>query len=191
MGDGRGQVARATGEEHTRGESRDATTHTDTTAGKAAAMKETACGPLGLQAVGYRARATGGRPEWRCVMATGGEGGQRVGLEGLQERVRAFNEARDWGRYHSPRNLAMALVVEAGELLELYLWSSDQGPQPPVESRRPKVADEAADVMICLLNLCDRAGVDLEQAVLAKLERNAEKYPVQTSRGRLEKSTEL
>ncbi len=112
-------------------------------------------------------------------------------LRDLQARVRAFNDERDWGRYHSPRNLAMALSVEAGELLELYLWSSDDGPQPPVASREPKVADEAADVLICLLNLCDRAGVDLTAATLAKLARNAEKYPVEQARGRLEKSTEL
>lgn len=109
----------------------------------------------------------------------------------LSARCRAFNDERDWSRYHSPRNLAMALTVEAAELLELYLWSSDDGPQPPVSSRDPKVAEEAADVMICLLNLCDQAGVDLAAAVQSKLAANAEKYPVATSRGRLEKSTEL
>ncbi|MCB9780737.1 MAG: nucleotide pyrophosphohydrolase [Alphaproteobacteria bacterium] len=112
-------------------------------------------------------------------------------LQHLKDRVRAFNDERDWGRYHSPRNLAMALSVEAGELLELYLWASDDGPQPPVGSREPKVAQEAADVLICLLNLCDRAGIDLAAAVDEKLARNAEKYPVEAARGRLEKSTEL
>lgn len=112
-------------------------------------------------------------------------------LSDLAARIRAFNAERDWGRYHSPRNLAMALSVEAGELLELYLWCSDDGPQPPVEARAPRVAEEAADVLICLLNLCDRAGIDLAAAVDAKLLRNAEKYPVQAARGRLEKSTEL
>ena len=112
-------------------------------------------------------------------------------LEELKSRVRAFNEARDWARYHSPRNLAMALSVEAAELLELYLWASDDGPQPPVASREPRVAEEAADVLICLLNLCDQAGVDLAAAVQAKLLRNEEKYPVELARGRLEKSTEL
>ena len=69
----------------------------------------------------------------------------------------------DWGRHHSPRNLAMALTVEAGELLEPPL-AADDGPQPPVASRSPRVADEAADVLICLLNFCDRAGVDLHAA---------------------------
>lgn len=109
----------------------------------------------------------------------------------LRAAVRAFNDERDWGRYHSPRNLAMALSVEAAELLELYLWSSDEGPQPPVASRRPRVEEEAADVLICLLNLCDRTGIDLAAAVQAKLARNAERYPVDQSRGRLEKSGEL
>ncbi len=109
----------------------------------------------------------------------------------IQEALKRFNEDRDWGRYHSPRNLAMALVVEASELMELFLWSSDQGPQPPVEGRAPKVADEAADVLICLLNLCRARGIDLARATQDKLERNAVRYPVERARGRLEKAEEL
>lgn len=109
----------------------------------------------------------------------------------LRARLRVFNAERDWARYHCPRNLAMALSVEAAELLQLYLWSSDDGPQPPVASRQPKVAEEAADVLICLLNLCERADIDLAAAVEAKLARNAEKYPVEAARGRLERSEEL
>lgn len=109
----------------------------------------------------------------------------------LRSLLRRFNADRDWGRYHSPRNLAMALNVEAGELLQLYLWSADDGPQPPVASRLPQVADEAADVAICLLNFCEQAGVDLAAAVEAKLAANAQKYPVEQARGRLERSEEL
>ena len=109
----------------------------------------------------------------------------------LQEAVLAFCEERDWARYHNPRNLAMALSVEVGELLELYLWSADDGPQPPVASRVPKVAEELADVAICLLNLSARAEVDLATAVRAKLAANAQKYPVELARGRLQKSSEL
>ena len=105
-------------------------------------------------------------------------------LDELTARVRAFADARDWGQYHSPRNLAMALSVEAAELLELYLWSADEGPQPLHPSREPKVAEEAADVLICLLNLCDRAGVDLGAAVLAKLAKAEEKYPADRVRGK-------
>lgn len=116
---------------------------------------------------------------------------ESTSIADLQRRVLDFCEERDWVRYHSPRNLAMALSVEVGELLELYLWSADDGPQPPVASRRPKVEAELADVAICLLNLSARAGVDLSAAVAAKLAVNAEKYPVELAHGRMLKSTEL
>lgn len=105
-------------------------------------------------------------------------------LDELTARVRRFAEERDWGQYHNPRNLAMALSVEANELLELYLWSADDGPQPLNPDRNPRVADEAADVLMCLLNFCDRAGVDLEAALASKLARAEEKYPVEKVRGK-------
>jgi NTP pyrophosphatase (non-canonical NTP hydrolase) len=104
-----------------------------------------------------------------------------VTLEELRARVRAFADERDWGRFHSPRNLAMALSVEAGELLELYLWTADDA--APTPERTALAADEAADVMICLLNFCDRAGIDLGQAVVSKLARAADKYPADRVRG--------
>lgn len=104
--------------------------------------------------------------------------------------LRAFNEAREWGQFHNPRNLAMALSVEAAELLELYLWCEDAGPQPALPERRTKVADEAADVLICLLNLCDQAGVDLETAFWEKLKKNEAKYPVERARGSMRKHDE-
>lgn len=109
----------------------------------------------------------------------------------IRARLRAFNAARDWRRYHSPRNLAMALSVEAGELLELYLWCEDAGPQPPVAAREARVAEEAADVLLSLLNFCEAAGIDLAAAADAKIARNGEKYPVERSAGRLEKWDEL
>jgi NTP pyrophosphatase (non-canonical NTP hydrolase) len=105
-------------------------------------------------------------------------------LAELAAEVRAFAEERDWGRFHSPRNLAMALSVEANELLELYLWCSDDGPQPLHPDREPRAADEAADVLMCLLNFCDRAGIDLATALEHKLERAREKYPVDRVKGR-------
>lgn len=120
-----------------------------------------------------------------------GWGDAHTPLGELRAAIRAFNAERDWGRYHSPRNLAMAVSVEANELLELFLWSADDGPQPPVASRAPQVAAEAADVLITLLNLCDRAGIDLAAAVEAKLAHNARRYPVDRARGRLEKADEL
>jgi dCTP diphosphatase len=112
-------------------------------------------------------------------------------LADLQARVRAFSDARDWGQFHSPRNLAMAVSVEASELLELYLWCADEGPQPHNPDREPRVADEAADVLICLLNLADRTGIDLASAVIDKLSRAEDKYPVDKSKGLALKYDEL
>lgn len=105
-------------------------------------------------------------------------------LPELTELTRTFAAERDWQQFHNPRNLAMALSVEANELLELYLWSKDEGPQPLNPDRNPRVADEAADVLLCLLNFCDRAGVDLEHALLDKLERARAKYPVDRVKGK-------
>ena len=105
-------------------------------------------------------------------------------LAQLQARIRAFAEARDWGQFHSPRNLAMALSVEANELLELFLWAKDDGPQPLNPDRAPRVADEAADVLLVLLNFCDRAGVDLDRAVEAAMAKAERKYPAERVRGK-------
>ena len=112
-------------------------------------------------------------------------------LAELRSRVARFNQERDWAQFHNPRNLAMAVSVEAGELLELFLWSKDDGPQPPVESRKDSVSHEMADVLICLLSLADRLDVDLGESVKEKLRINATKYPVEKARGRMEKSDEL
>ena len=109
----------------------------------------------------------------------------------LAAQVAKFNADRDWAQYHKPRNLAMSVSVEAGELLELFLWSRDDGPQPPIESRNPKVREEVADVAICLLNLCNRMDIDLGAAVIEKLKINAKRYPVEKAKGRMEKYGEL
>jgi NTP pyrophosphatase (non-canonical NTP hydrolase) len=102
-------------------------------------------------------------------------------LRELTDQVRAFSAARGWHRFHSPRNLAMALSVEANELLELFLWHP--GEVEIDEALRQDLGAEAADVLHCLLNLCDRAGVDLEQAFQAKLKVAALKYPAPASSG--------
>ncbi|HZO13503.1 MAG TPA: nucleotide pyrophosphohydrolase [Polyangiaceae bacterium] len=111
-------------------------------------------------------------------------------LHEMQAALRRFNDERDWAQYHSPRNLAMALSVETAELLELYLWSRDDGPQPALPERGERVAEEAADVLICLLNLCDRANIDLPAAFWRKLEQNATRYPVEEARGSMRKPSE-
>jgi len=105
-------------------------------------------------------------------------------LDELTASCRTFVQERDWEQYHNPRNLAMALSVEASELLELYLWSTDDGPQPLNSTRQRQVAGEAADVLMCLLNFCDRAGVDLALALEEKLVVARKKYPVDKVRGK-------
>ncbi|MEM9696396.1 MAG: nucleotide pyrophosphohydrolase [Myxococcota bacterium] len=115
---------------------------------------------------------------------------ERGDLDAMRAALRTFNEERDWSKFHSSRNLAMALSVEAGELLELFLWSRDDGPQPAVAAREARVAEEAADVLICLLNFCERAGVDLEPAFWDKLQRNRERYPAEKTRGKMLKYDE-
>lgn len=112
-------------------------------------------------------------------------------LSDLQKEARAFVDERDWSQFHSPRNLAMALSVEASELLELYLWSTDDGPQPITDARKARVAHEAADVLLCLLNFCDQAQIDLAAAFHEKLRVAHEKYPADQARGRALKWDEL
>ena len=110
-------------------------------------------------------------------------------LKEMQEKLRQFNEERDWDQYHSPRNLAMALSVEAAELLECFLWVRDG--ETISDDKRPHIAEEAADVLICLLNFCTQANIDLPAAFEAKLAKNAAKYPVDKARGSREKYNNL
>jgi NTP pyrophosphatase (non-canonical NTP hydrolase) len=104
-------------------------------------------------------------------------------LRELRDALRAFAAERDWDQFHSPRNLATALAVEAAELLEPFQWLTDeQGRSLPPEVRAA-VEEELADVLLYLVRLADKLDVDLPSAARAKMARNAEKYPVATSRG--------
>lgn len=100
--------------------------------------------------------------------------GWLMDLRNLQHQLRTFRNERDWQRFHTPQNLAQALSVEAGELLECFLWGEAWSTPD-----HAKVADECADVMIYLLQLADACDVDLETAVRMKMKCNAAKYPVQ------------
>ena len=95
----------------------------------------------------------------------------------LGERVAAFVAERDWARFHSTKNLAMALSVESSELLELFQWSTAAESDAPDEERRRRAAEEIADVQIYLLQIAARLGIDIGDAVLDKLAKNARKYP--------------
>jgi dCTP diphosphatase len=111
-------------------------------------------------------------------------------LEELRERVRAFVAERDWERFHSPKNLAMALSVEASELVELFQWLTEEESGALDPERRRRVAEEMADVLWFLVRLADRLDVDLLAAAESKLTANAVKYPADRVRGNSRKYDE-
>lgn len=102
-----------------------------------------------------------------------------MNIAALQARLRQFATERDWQPFHTPKNLAMALTVEAAELAEIFQWMTpEESLAASCDGRRHEhIADELADVLLYLLQLADRTGVDLEQAVQAKLVKNAIKHP--------------
>jgi NTP pyrophosphatase (non-canonical NTP hydrolase) len=108
-------------------------------------------------------------------------------LAGLSQLVADFMAERDWARYHSPKNLAAAIAVEAAELQEIFLWRELDD---PMDDKRAEIEREAADIAICLLNFCNRSEIDLAAALRAKLREAATKYPVDRVRGRSEKYDE-
>ena len=114
-------------------------------------------------------------------------------LSELKDRIRAFSKARDWEQFHAPKNLAMALAAEVGELMERFLWIEVEESRclcaDPV--KRAEVADELADVLIYALRFADVAGLDATEAILQKMARNEERYPVEKAKGSSVKYDEL
>ncbi len=108
----------------------------------------------------------------------------------LKARLRAFADERDWDQFHSPKNLAMALSVEAAELLEHFQWLTEQQSHDLPPDVASKVAEEIADVQIYLVRLADKLGVDIEAAVADKLASNHNKYPADRVRGSAAKYTQ-
>lgn len=107
-------------------------------------------------------------------------------VEQLRRAVQAFVDERDWRKFHTPKNLAMSLAIEAAELMEHFQWldvseSIEHGCDPV---HRGEITDEIADVCCYLLSLVNALDVDLSDAVLSKLIKNAQKYPADTFRGR-------
>ena len=99
------------------------------------------------------------------------------GLTALRDELRAFCAARDWHRYHTPKNLVMALSVEAAELVEHFQWATPEESVAADAGKRAAVADEIADVLIYLVELADVMGIDPLAAARAKIVKNALKYP--------------
>jgi len=110
-------------------------------------------------------------------------------LDVLRERLRAFVRERDWEQFHAPKNLVMAMIVEAAELVEHFQWVTEQESRELTAEKRAEVEQEIADTFIYLLRLSDVLGVDLIDAAHRKMDKNAQKYPADKVRGRNDKYT--
>ena len=108
----------------------------------------------------------------------------------LRDRLKAFAQERDWEQFHSPKNLAMALIVEAAELLEHFQWLTPEQSESLDEDRRREVELEMADIFIYLMRMCERLDVDLLEVVEEKIKLIEEKYPADKVRGSAKKYSE-
>ncbi|MFC1779442.1 nucleotide pyrophosphohydrolase [Thermodesulfobacteriota bacterium] len=106
-------------------------------------------------------------------------------IKEIQDKLRQFAKDRDWDQYHTPKNLASALVVEAGELLEIFQWMTEEESNSLRESKtsHQELKEEIADVLLYLLRLADKLDIDVEEAIEMKLNLNAQKYPVDLAKG--------
>lgn len=109
-------------------------------------------------------------------------------LAALTTALTAFAKERDWEKFHSPKNLAMALSVEAAELLEHFQWLTESESNRLDSTKLSEITEEAADVQIYLLMLADKMGIDLTRAVEDKIEKNRARYPVDEVRGTAKKA---
>ena len=106
-------------------------------------------------------------------------------MQEIIQKLIQFRNERDWEQFHNPKDLALALSIEASELLELYLWKK------PEEAKREKVKEELADVLAYALLLAEKYDFDVEEIVREKISKNAEKYPVDKAKGTAKKYNEL
>lgn len=111
-------------------------------------------------------------------------------LATLQQRLREFAHERDWDQFHAPKNLSMALIAEAAELVEHFQWLTEAQSAHLSAEKLVEVEQELADIFLYLLRLADKLGVDLVAAAHRKIELNAHKYPVEKARGKANKYTD-
>jgi dCTP diphosphatase len=104
-------------------------------------------------------------------------------VEELQARIRDFNRRRDWDQYHSPKNLAIALSVESAELLEIFLWLTQEQSANLDGKQRARLKEELGDILIYLVNLASKFDLNLLQCAADKLDLNEKKYPADRVRG--------
>lgn len=112
-------------------------------------------------------------------------------LADLTKAVTHFRDARDWERFHNPKDVALSLVLEATELLELFQWTPENEALARAHHRHEEVQDELADILYWVLLLSNDLGFDIGDALFAKLEKNKAKYPVEEARGSSKKYDKL
>src|SRR5690606_34884595 len=112
-------------------------------------------------------------------------------IQELQAALRRFASERDWGQFHSPKNLAASLSIEAAEVLEHFQWLTEEQSRQLDDAQRQAVGQEIADVLLYLLQLADGLGIDPLQAARDKLALNEQRYPAEKAKGSAKKYTEL
>ena len=112
-------------------------------------------------------------------------------IEDLKREVKEFICERDWEQFHSPKNLAVGLSVEASELLEIFTWLTDEESHGLDSDKRSQVKDEVGDILIYLLDFCETMNLDPIECAFQKLKKNAEKYPISKAKGNATKYTDL
>ncbi|MBC7764535.1 nucleotide pyrophosphohydrolase [Microbacteriaceae bacterium] len=112
-------------------------------------------------------------------------------LKTLQQKIVSFRDARDWKQFHNPKDMAISLMLEAGELLEHFQWKNDNEMSSHVNTNKEDVSDELADVMYWVLLMANDLEIDLPKAMQSKLAKNNKKYPIDTASGNHKKYTEL
>jgi NTP pyrophosphatase (non-canonical NTP hydrolase) len=112
-------------------------------------------------------------------------------INAITAEIAAFRDARDWQQFHAPKELAVAISAEAGELLQHFVWQSPEQSQQRAVARRDEISGELADVAMLLFELSDNLGIDLATAIRAKLARNEIRYPVAKAKGSNKKYNEL
>ena len=113
-------------------------------------------------------------------------------LNHLKGKIKRFVQGRNWEQFHSPKNLSMSLSIEAAELMEHFQWTNTVEEAVKIlkdKRKRSEIEDEVADIAIYLIDFCNMYSVDLEKAILRKINKNAKKYPAKIVKGKIEMYT--
>jgi NTP pyrophosphatase (non-canonical NTP hydrolase) len=104
-------------------------------------------------------------------------------IQQLQEKIRAFRDERNWMQFHDPKSMASSICIEAAELLEHFQWKDKDEAEEYLKDHKKEVSEEIADVAMYLFEFAENLGIDLKKAIEDKLEKNAQKYPIEKAKG--------